>query len=430
MTRITLGKKGRLSCISGLLLLASLSISATAQEWQWAEPEDVGISEERLQRLRDGMAQYASSGQLAGGVTLVAREGKIVFLEPFGFRDKESGSAMAADSIFRIASHTKAVVSVATMILQETGKLHINEPVANYLPEFADTTVAVRDDNSGYSIVPAQRQITIRDLLTHTSGVSYGSGLAAEHWQGAGIQGWYTAHFDEPIRETVKRMASLPFDAHPGERWVYGYSTDILGALVEVASGLPLDEFLQNEIFTPLHMVDTHFYLPRQKQDRLVTVYSAGSDTLQRAPNGSEMQSQGQYIDGPRTSLSGGAGLLSTASDYGRFLQMLLNGGELDDVRILSPKTVELMTSNHVGELRHFYPGNGFGLGFSVRNNLGSQGTPGSPGEFSWLGAYHSIYWVDPEEDLIVVYLSQLIPAGSIDDHIVLRNLVYQAIID
>lgn len=411
-----------------LLLVAPLTVSA--QEWQQTSPDDVGISGERLTRLREGMAEYANSGQLAGGVTLVARKGKIVFLEPFGFRDRETSDPMQADSIFRIASHTKAVVSVATMILQESGKLHINEPVANYLPEFANTTVAVRDNNGGYSVVPARRPITIRDLLTHTSGVSYGSGTAADRWQAAGIQGWYTAHYNEPIRETVRRMAALPFDAQPGERWVYGYNTDILGAVVEVVAGLPLDEFLQNELFTPLKMTDTHFYLPPEKQNRLAAVYSAADAGLVRAPDGSEMQSQGQYVAGPRTSFSGGAGLLSTASDYGRFLQMLLNGGELDGSRILSPKTVELMTANHVGDLPHFYAGNGFGLGFSVRQDLGSQGIPGSPGEFSWLGAYHSIYWVDPAEELVVVYLSQLIPAGAIDDHIRLRNLVYQAIVE
>jgi CubicO group peptidase (beta-lactamase class C family) len=376
------------------------------------------------------MTEYVSSGHLAGGVTLVARRGEIVFLEPFGFRDKELSDPMRHDSIFRIASHTKAVVSVAIMMLQESGKLHINEPVANYLPEFANTTVALPDNNGSYSVVPAKRQITIRDLLTHTSGISYGTGVASDRWQAAGIQGWYTAHLNEPIRETVRRMASLPFDAQPGERWVYGYNTDILGALVEAASGLSLDVYLQSEIFDPLDMADTHFYLPSEKQNRLTTVYSAAEAGIVRTPEGSQMQSQGQYLDGPRISLSGGAGLLSTASDYGRFLQMLLNRGELDGIRILSPKTVELMTVNHVGDLPHFYAGNGFGLGFSIRQDLGSQGTPGSLGEFSWLGAYHSIYWVDPEEQLVVVYLSQLIPAGSIDDHVLLRNLVYQAIVD
>ncbi len=413
-----------------LLLVAVLASSTVAQTLPVGNPDDIGISAQRLERLRDGMAAYAESGQLSGGVTLVARRGQIAFLEAFGSRDIESDSPMQTDSIFRIASHTKAVVSVAIMILQENGKLHINQPVSRYLPEFESTTVAIPETNGGYRVEPAQRQITIRDLLTHTSGISYGSGPAAEQWQSAGLQGWYMAHHEEPIRDTVRRMASLPFDAQPGERWVYGYSTDILGAVVEVVSGQTLDQFLQEQIFIPLNMRDTHFFLPAEKHDRLATVYSAGPDGLVRAPDGSSMQSQGQYTDSSRQSLSGGAGLLSTAADYGRFLQMLLNGGELDGARLLSPKTVELMTSNHTGELPHFYAGNGFGLGFSIRQDLGSQGTPGSVGEFSWLGAYHSIYWVDPQEELVVVYLSQLIPAGSIDDHIKLRNLVYQAIIE
>lgn len=417
--------------IKGWLLLATMLASlAHAQTWQTGNPSELGISPERLERLREGMASYAESGQLSGGVTLIARRGQLAFLEAFGWRDIESGSPMQPDSIFRIASHTKAVVSVAIMMLQEEGELHINQPVSRYLPEYAATTVAISDPDGSYRVEPANRQITIRDLLTHTSGISYGSGPAADQWQAAGLQGWYLVHRDEPIRETVRRMASLPFDAHPGERWVYGYNTDILGAIVEVVSGQTLEQFLQEKIFSPLKMHDTHFYLPEDKHDRLASVYSPSADGLIRAPEGGIMQSQGQYTDQSREIFSGGAGLLSTATDYGRFLQMLLNGGELDGHRLLSPKTVELMTSNHTGNLTHFYAGNGFGLGFSIRQDLGSQGTPGSIGEFSWLGAYHSIYWVDPQEELVVVYLSQLIPAGSIDDHIRLRNLVYQAIIE
>lgn len=417
--------------IKGWLLLATMLASlAHAQTWQTGNPSELGISPERLERLREGMASYAESGQLSGGVTLIARRGQLAFLEAFGWRDIESGSPMQPDSIFRIASHTKAVVSVAIMMLQEEGELHINQPVSRYLPEYAATTVAISDPDGSYRVEPANRQITIRDLLTHTSGISYGSGPAADQWQAAGLQGWYLVHRDEPIRETVRRMASLPFDAHPGERWVYGYNTDILGAIVEVVSGQTLEQFLQEKIFSPLKMHDTHFYLPEDKHDRLASVYSPSADGLIRAPEGGIMQSQGQYTDQSREIFSGGAGLLSTAADYGRFLQMLLNGGELDGHHLLSPKTVELMTSNHTGNLTHFYAGNGFGLGFSIRQDLGSQGTPGSIGEFSWLGAYHSIYWVDPQEELVVVYLSQLIPAGSIDDHIRLRNLAYQAIIE
>jgi CubicO group peptidase (beta-lactamase class C family) len=247
-------------------------------------------------------------------------------------------------------------------------------------------------------------------------------------WEDAGIQGWYFADRDEPIRETVARMAKLPADAQPGEDWVYGYSIDILGALVEVVAGQSLDDFLRQRIFQPLGMADTHFYLPRQKRDRLAVVYSATPNGVVRAPNDGAI-GQGAYVDGPRKSFSGGAGLLATATDYARFLQMLLNGGELDGQRILSPKTVELMTVDHLGNVE-YNDGESFGLGFFVVEDLGARGKPGSVGEYGWGGAYHSQYWVDPAEDLVVVYMTQLIPAGNLDDTDKLRALVYQAIVD
>jgi CubicO group peptidase (beta-lactamase class C family) len=225
-------------------------------------------------------------------------------------------------------------------------------------------------------------------------------------------------------------MAALPFDAQPGERWIYGYSLDILGALVEKVSGQSLDAFLRSRILDPLKMTDTHFYLPRDQRDRLSVVYSAKpGGGIERAPDPGGMVGQGAYLDGPRKSFSGGAGLLSTAQDYARFLQMLLNGGELDGVRLLSPNTVHLMTVDHVGRL-YEQPGQGFGLGFSVVTDVGARGQPGSVGEFGWGGAYHSNYWVDPQEDLVVVYFTQLIPAGDLDDTGKLRALVYGAIVD
>jgi CubicO group peptidase (beta-lactamase class C family) len=415
------------------LALSALLVAAAplgAEGLPRATPEEVGMSAERLERLTEVLQGHVDEGRLAGGVALVARRGKVAFFEAFGQRDREAQAPMRRDDIFRIASQTKALVSVAAMMLQEDGRLLISHPVARYLPAFAETTVAVPTD-AGYEVVPARSPITVRQLLTHTAGVGYGGGPAEDRWQAAEIQGWYFADRDEPVRATVERMAALPFEAQPGESWVYGYSTDILGAVVEVASGLPLDELLRTRIFEPLGMRDTHFYLPPEKRDRLTAVYSATEDGgIERAPDPGGMTGQGAYVDGPRRSFSGGAGLLSTAEDYARFLQALLDGGLLNGARILAPSTVRLMTTNHVGDLFPWTEGTGFGLGFSVLEDLGERGQPGSLGEFGWGGAYHSTYWVDPSEELVVVYLTQLIPSRDLDDADRLRALVYAAILD
>ena len=415
--------------LTGLLLIMLAGAPVyRAQTLTRVPPEQVGLSSERLKRLGAALNGYTSEGKLSGGVVLVARQGKVAHVEAFGQRDREAGSPMREDAIFRIASQTKALVSVGMMILQEDGRLLITDPLSKYMPEFRETTVAVAKDGGGYEVVKAKRSITIRDLLTHTAGIGYGGGLAKDRWEAAGITGWYFADRNEPVGATVSRMASLPFDAQPGERWVYGYSTDILGALVEKVSGGTLEGFLQSRILTPLGMKDTHFYLPESKKDRLAVVYTAGASGLARAPDPGGMVGQGAYVQGPRKSYSGGAGLLSTANDYARFLQMLLNGGELGGARILSRKSVELMTVDHLGDRNYGRPGEGFGLGFTVVEDLGVRGLPGSVGEFGWGGAYHSTYWVDPKEQLVVVYFTQLIPTGGIDDHGKLRALIYQAI--
>jgi CubicO group peptidase (beta-lactamase class C family) len=417
----------------GLLTLAALACLPTVQArdaQQGLAPAQAvgGFSSAKLQRLDAELDNYVAAGKLAGGVLWVGRRGQAAHVYAFGQRDVEARLPMRDDSMFRIASQTKALVSTATLMLQEEGKLLISDPVSKYLPEFRETTVAVPKTSGGYDIVKARRPITIRDLLTHTSGVGYGGGPAAERWEAAGITGWYFADREEPIRETVSRIASLPFEAQPGERWVYGYNTDILGALIEQVGGQKLDELLRSKIFVPLGMNDTYFYVPESKKDRVATVYSLGATgRIQRTPDQGGMVSQGSYVSGPRRSFSGGAGLVSTARDYARFLQMMLNGGELDGVRLLSRATVELMTSNHLRGIA-FNDGQGFGLGFSVVTDVGARGTPGSIGEFGWGGAYHSTYWVDPKEQLVVVYLTQLIPAGDIDDQAKVRALVYAAL--
>ena len=385
-----------------------------------------GVSAARLRGLTATLDDYVTKGALVGGELLVLRDGKPIYQHAFGMRDREAQEPMRLGAVYRIASQTKATVSVAIMMLQEEGKLLLGHPVSRYIPEFKQTTVAVPKAGGGYDVVPAKRQITIRDLLTHTAGIGYGGGPAADQWKAAGIQGWYFADRNEPVSAVVKRMAALPMDAQPGERFVYGYSTDILGAVVEVASGMSLDAFLRTRLFEPLKMRNTSFYLPDNERDALATVYTWTNGRLERSPDPGAMTGQGAYANGPRVAFSGGAGLLSTATDYGRFLQMLLNGGELDGQRILAPSSVALMTTNHVGTLNG---ADGFGLGFEIRLTLGSSGEPSSVGEYGWGGAYHTTYWVDPAERLVVVYMTNLNNTGGIDDHARIRAMIYGALI-
>lgn len=425
-----MGRRRAALSLALLFVMLAFTPAPCAQTLTRTRPEAVGLSSERLKRLSAALHGYVRDERLAGGVVLVARRGKVAHVEAFGQRDREAAAPMREDTIFRIASQTKALVSVGVMILQEEGRLLISDPVGKHLAEFRETTVAAPKQGGGYEVVKAKRPITIRDLLTHTAGIGYGGGVARDRWEAAKITGWYFADRDEPVGATIARMAALPFDAQPGERWVYGYATDILGALVERVSGQPLDEFLRARLLAPLGMTDTRFYLDESQSNRLAVVYSSKeAGGLERAPDPGGMVGQGAYLKGPKKSFSGGAGLLSTANDYARFLQMILNGGELDGKRILSRKTVELMTADHLAGIA-FREGQGFGLGFSVVKDVGARGMPGSIGEYGWGGAYHSVYWVDPKEQLVVVYFTQLIPARNLDDHDKLRALVYQAIVE
>lgn len=410
-------------------------VLAVAQGLPEASPASQGMSPERLQQLAAAMKGAASAGKVAGTVTLVARNGRVVHHDASGLRDVESAQPMTTDTIFRIASMSKAVTSVAVMMLAEEGKLLLDDPVSRFIPSFGKTSVVVRPPegspaNAPSGVAPALRPITIRHLLTHTSGVSYGAGNPMEaDYRKADVIGWYFANKSEPIAASVDRLATLPFDHQPGDRYIYGFNTDILGVVVEKASGQPLDDFFRTRIFEPLQMVDTSFYLPRDKRGRLATVYSLATRDGRITRAAEPMTGQGDYVEGPRQSFSGGAGLLSTAGDYARFLQMLLNNGELDGVRLLSPKTVELMTSNHVGDL--YQNGRfGFGLGFEVTEHVGRSGRHGSVGEFGWGGAYFTKYWVDPREALVVVFMSQLLPASGLDLQSKLRTLVYSAVVE
>jgi len=390
-----------------------------------------GFDVARLRRIDRFLEGYVDDNKIAGAVALVLRDGRPVYERAVGWADKESYERMTTDAIFRIASQSKAITSTAILMLVEEGKIALGDPVSRYIPQFAHTTVATRSD-TGRVITKAKREITIRDLLTHTSGISYGvDAVVAPLYSAKGLGpaagwGWYTADKSEPICTTMERLATLPFVSQPGEKWVYGYSLDVLGCVVERASGIPLDQFIRTRITDPLGMKDTFFYAPPDKKQRVVTVYMNDSTgQLRRAPDGP--RGQGNYIDGPRQSFAGGAGLLSTARDYGRFLQMIANGGQLDGVRILSPKTVALMTTNQVGDL-FGAPATGFGLGFSVNQQVGGDGLA-SIGSYGWGGAYASQYKVDPKEHLIIVFMINQLPIST-DIAGKFPTLVYQALVE
>jgi CubicO group peptidase (beta-lactamase class C family) len=387
------------------------------------------VSQERLARIDRVLQQYVDENRLAGAVALVLQDGKPVYERAVGWSDKEAGRRMTPDTIFRIASQTKAITSVAILMLMEEGKLGLADPVGNFIPTFKETKVAVRSD-TGVTIVPAKRQITIRDLLTHTAGISYGTQPeVASMYEAKGLgpaagMGWYTADKDEEICQTMERLGSLPFVAQPGEAWVYGYNTDILGCVVERASGMPLDQFLRTRITEPLGMKDTQFFLPPSQRDRLAAVYSSGKDgKIVRAPEGS--RGQGAYVDGPRKSFAGGAGLLSTARDYARFLETIRNGGSLNGVQLLSPRTVALMTTNQVGTL-HSTTGLGFGLGFETTDRPGANGLD-PEGAYGWAGAYSTQYRIDPDARLVITFMVQMLPNAT-DIRSKFPTMVYQAL--
>jgi len=390
-----------------------------------------GFSAERLARVDRFLQQYVDSQRIGGAVALVLRDRQVVYQRAVGWSDRESRRAMAADAMFRIASQSKAITSTAILMLVEEGRIALGDPVSRFIPGYAKTTVASRAD-SGRTIVPARRQITIQDLLTHTAGISYGGEpFVAAQYREKGLgpaagNGWYTADKTDTVCETMERLATLPFVAQPGEAFVYGYNTDILGCVVERASGTPLDEFIRTRITGPLGMTDTYFFLPPEKSSRLVTLYMNDSTgRLARAPEGS--RGQGHYVQGPRRNFSGGAGIVSTARDYARLLEMIRNRGELDGVRILSPRMVDLMTSNQSGSL-YSQNGMGFGLGFEVVERLGAKGVY-SVGSFGWGGAYGSSYMVDPAERLVVVFMINQMPNRS-DIAGKFPTLIYQALTD
>ncbi len=416
-------RPARLSLPLAVLALCGLVGSAVAAaSLPAAAPGDVGLSAERLDRITQRFTHDVEAGIIPGAVVLIVRRGKVAYHEAFGWRDRAAGTPMTRDSIFRIYSMTKPIFSVGAMSLVEDGTLYLSQPIALHLPEFAEMTVGVPPE-----AVPAERPITMQDLLRHTSGLTYafiGAGPVKEAYKEAGL-----AHFslDMDIREYSRRLASLPLLWQPGTTWDYGRSTDILGALMEAASGEVLDTFLQQRIFAPAGMVDTGFHVPPDQQHRIAQP--------QAHP---ETGAVDELLDPtvPPLMLAGGHGLLSTTSDYARFCLMLLNGGVLDGKRILGRKTVEHMIADHVGsdisKAGTAYlpgPGYGFGLGFGVRLTDGESSWPGSAGEYFWGGYAGTYFWIDPAEEMVVVYMMQSV-ANRQHYRMVLRALATQAIID
>jgi CubicO group peptidase (beta-lactamase class C family) len=400
------------------------AIIAVALLWPAVAAE---LSTERLARVDALLQRYTDENRIAGAVALVLRDGKPVLERSVGWADKEAGRKMTSDTIFRIASQTKAITSAAILVLMEQGKLDIKDPVGKFIPTFQNTSVISKDG----VIVPAKRAITLHDLLTHTAGISYGTDAQVRSlYEAKGLgpaagNGWYTADKDEPICVTMERLGTLPFVSQPGEAYVYGYNTDVLGCVVEKASGMPLDEFVRKSITEPLGMKDTRFFVAGSDKARLAAVYGTAAGVYARADEGSK--GQGAYVDGPRRSFAGGAGLTSTARDYGRFLEMIRNGGAVDGVRILSPRSVRLMTTNQSGTL-HSQDGLGFGYGFETVDRYGAKGLA-SVGAFGWGGAYGTTYQVDPESRMVILLMMQLMPNGT-DIHAKFLNSVYQAVLD
>ncbi len=412
----------RIAIVVVLAALVLLPASASLQTRTGLAPDRVGVIDSGLQR-------YVDDNRVAGLVALVLQDGKPVYEKAIGWADKEAGRRMTPDTIFRIASQTKALTSVAIMQLIEEGRLSLGRRAGDFIPTFAKTTVATGKKGATVVTVPARRPITIRDLLTHTAGISYGTdALVAELYKAKGLGpaagfGWYTADKEESVCTTMERLGTLPFVAQPGERWVYGYNTDILGCIVEKVSGMPLDEYVRTRITAPLGMKDTRFFVDAADRARLSAVYSSQDGSYVRAPDGA--RGQGHYADGPRKNFAGGAGLLSTALDYARFLEAIRLGGTVDGVRLLSPRTVRLMATNQVGTL-HSANGLGFGLGFETTDRYGANGMQ-SEGSFGWGGAYGSVYRIDPDARLVLVLMLQMIP-NSTDIREVFPNLVYQAL--
>ena len=415
-----------LAAVTAVLVVSA----AWAEPLPTAKPEQVGLSSSRLERVGQSFEAQIGRGRFPGAVVMIMRKGKIAYFQTFGQRDPATGAPMTKDAIFRLYSMTKPFASVAAMMLVEDGKLTLADPVSKYFPQLANLQVAVptpdADGKTTYKLVPAERPMTVQDLLRHTSGIVYSNNTPNQHvkeaYLAAGVD-WR----DVTPTEQIDRLAKAPLAHHPGTVWEYGLSTDILGRVVEAASGMTLSAFLEKRLFGPLKMVDTAFLVPKPKVARLAQPFATDKET------GKPIELLDVTV--AQKNDAGGAGSAATTLDYARFLQMLLNGGQLDGARVLSRATVAYMTADHLDTIKSaiptLQPGYGFGLGFAVRKGAGVNNTIGSAGEYNWGGAAGTGFWVDPKEQLIAIMMTQTVPGPAQRlDRALFRHAVYQALVD
>jgi len=405
--------------LTHLLSILLILVPLRAGDIPTGKPEDAGMSAERLRRIHEAIQRHIDAGEISGAVTLVARRGRIVHFEAHGLMDLESRRAMQKDAIFRLASMTKPITGTAAMMMLEEGKLRLSDKVSKFLPEFSNPKVAVATNGGkDFYVIPANRELTIRDLLTHTNGLMTG-GPGSKSGPPRPTEG-------DTLATYIPRLGAVPLDFQPGSEWAYsGYAApDTLARIIEIVSGQPYDEFLRTRLFEPLGMKDTFFYPPDDKRSRLVTLYRKTPDGLVKA----EKQNGFSF----KTYFSGGGGLMSTAEDYLQFAQMLLNGGELNGKRFLSPRTVELMSSNHVGDMFNGKLGRpahgmGYGLLVGIVEDGVAAGLRVSNGSFGWDGAYGTQTWIDPREKMVTIVLIQTQVVMVQRDF---ENAVMQAIVE
>ncbi len=415
-----------------LFLLSLAVFQSSAQTITDNGSEAAGFSGERLKRMDIAMNDWVEKGYMNGGAALIIRDGKIAYHKAIGYNDLDTKEPLQKDGIFRIASQTKAITSVAIMILFDEGKLLLTDPVSQYIPSFKKQSVLVKFNpaDTSYTTVPASREVTLKDLLTHTSGLGYAqigskeaNAIYAKHdiTAGLGVK-------NKTLIEAMTKLGELPLMHQPGEKFTYGLNNDVLGCVVEIISGMSLDEFFKTRIFEPLGMKDTYFNIPTSKAKRLVNLYTEKSPSVLVKADAGMLNSAAasNYPLVPHTYYSGGAGLSSTLYDYGIFLQMLLNNGEYNGKRILGKNTVRMMITNQIDDIN--YGGNKFGLGFQLITEKTSGQTPAQVGTFNWGGAFATSYWVDPKEKIVMLFYRQLQARSRNDVVEKFRALTYQAI--